>query len=149
MNIEEITVDHLLYEKALDLRYELFFKGFNLPKSVTADELESDSMHVVLSNGTQLLSYGRLSPLGSGTYRISQIVVPEKYRRNGYATIVVKQLVDLAKQAAPGMGKLKFRYRSLTVLGRLGARAIEQGGSPLLGRRRDALLVTRIGLLGL
>ena len=58
-------------------------------------------------------------------------------------------LVDLAKQAAPGMGKLKFRYRSLTVLGRLGARAIEQGGSPLLGRRRDALLVTRIGLLGL
>ena len=98
MNIEEITVDHLLYEKALDLRYELFFKGFNLPKSVTADELESDSMHVVLSNGTQLLSYGRLSPLGSGTYRISQIVVPEKYRRNGYATIVVKQLIDLAKQ---------------------------------------------------
>ena len=57
-------------------------------------------------------------------------------------------LVDLAKQATPGTGKLNFRYRSLTILGRLGARAIERGGSPMLGRRRDALLVTRIGLLG-
>jgi len=58
-------------------------------------------------------------------------------------------LVDLAKQAAPGTGRLNFRYRSLTILGRLGARAIERSGSPMLGRRRDALLVTRIGLLGL
>ena len=56
MNIEEIEIDNPLYEKALDLRYRLFFEEFKLPKSVTADELESFSTHIVIMESEQLLA---------------------------------------------------------------------------------------------
>ena len=96
IDIREIREDHSLYEEALDLRYKLFFEEHGLPKSVTADDLESVSDHcVVLADGA-FVAYGRLSPLGSGTYRISQIVVPEEHRRNGYATMLINKLIEMA-----------------------------------------------------
>ena len=98
MNIEEIEIDNPLYEKALDLRYKLFFEEFKLPKSVTADELEPFSTHIVIMESEQLLAYGRLSPLESTTFRISQIVVPEECRRKGYATILIKELIVIASR---------------------------------------------------
>ncbi len=49
MNIEEISENQPLYEIAFDLRYALFFKDFDLPRSVTADELEPISTHLAIS----------------------------------------------------------------------------------------------------
>lgn len=82
-----------LYREALDLRYALFFKDFDLPKSVTADDLEPVSVHVALIEKNNLLAYGRLSPLDSETYRISQIVVYPRHRRKGYASRIVSELM--------------------------------------------------------
>jgi len=93
MEITEIEAASPLYDRALQLRYELFFKDFDLPKSVTADDLEGDSTHVALTNGDELLAYGRLSPLGDSTYRISQIVVEPSHRRQGYAIRIVIALI--------------------------------------------------------
>ena len=97
MNIEEISENQPLYEKAFDLRYALFFKGFDLPRSVTADELEPISTHLAISENEELLAYGRLSRIDSETFRISQIVVPDEYRRKGYATVIVNNLIKIAK----------------------------------------------------
>ena len=97
MNIEEISEHQPLYEIALNLRYALFFNEFGLPKSITADELEPISTHLVISENNQLLAYGRLSRIDSETFRVSQIVVPEAHRRKGYATMIVKNLIKIAK----------------------------------------------------
>ena len=97
MNIEEISENQPLYEKAFDLRYTLFFKNFGLPRSVTADELEPISSHLAISENGQLLAYGRLSPIDSDTFRISQVVVPDEHRRKGYATVIVNHLIKIAK----------------------------------------------------
>ncbi len=40
MNIGEIQKDELLYEKALELRYFMFFKEHNLSKDILNDEME-------------------------------------------------------------------------------------------------------------
>ena len=95
MRIEEITVTSQLYKVAMELRYTLFFKDFNLSKSVTADELEPVSFHIVITEGKELLAYGRLSPLESKVFRISQIVVPKKYRHKGYASTLLSKLIEL------------------------------------------------------
>lgn len=95
MCIEEISVDSKLYDDAMELRYALFFREFDLPRSVTADELESSSFHAVISKDDELLAYGRLSPIETGVYRISQIVVPEKHRHKGYASRLLRGLIKL------------------------------------------------------
>ena len=95
MRIEEITVTSQLYKVAMELRYTLFFKDFNLSKSVTADELEPISFHIVITEGKELLAYGRLSPLESEVFRISQIVVPEEHRHKGYASTLLGKLIEL------------------------------------------------------
>lgn len=95
--LKTITEDSDLYREALDLRYALFFKDFDLPKSVTADDLEPVSIHVVLVENGNLLAYGRLSPLESGAYRISQIVVYPVHRRKGFASRIVSELTRLGR----------------------------------------------------
>ena len=91
--LKTITDDSDLYREALDLRYALFFKDFDLPKSVTADDLEPVSVHVVLIENNNLLAYGRISPVDSGTYRISQIIVYPEQRRKGFASRIVSELM--------------------------------------------------------
>jgi predicted GNAT family N-acyltransferase len=100
MILSEIKRDSNLYHQALDLRYTLFFKDYGLDKSITADDLEGVSIHVVLSDGDKLIAYGRLSPLpiDEVSYRISQIVVEPDHQRNGYALIVLRELIRLATQ---------------------------------------------------
>ena len=48
MHIDEIQIGSPLYEIALELRYNLFFKEFDLPKKITADEMEAESTHNVV-----------------------------------------------------------------------------------------------------
>ena len=97
MRIEEISVTSQLYEDAIELRYALFFKEFNLPKSVTADDLENTSLHIAASEGEELLAYGRLSPIEPGVFRISQIVVPKKHRHKGYAFRLLCKIIELGQ----------------------------------------------------
>ena len=46
MRIDEISVESQLYQDALELRYDLFFRAFDLPRSVTAGELENSRFHI-------------------------------------------------------------------------------------------------------
>jgi predicted GNAT family N-acyltransferase len=97
MEFIEFNSKSPLYEETMELRFRTFFKDFGLPKSVTPDELEPESFHFVLLNKSGILAYGRLLPLGKGDFRISQVIVPEVYRRNGYASALLAKLIDRAK----------------------------------------------------
>ena len=96
MNVIEFKSKCPLYEEIMELRYCTFFKEFGLPKSVTPDALEVDSFYLALLNKSEILAYGRLSPLGGNDFRISQIIVPEVHRKNGYATILLENIIDKA-----------------------------------------------------
>jgi predicted GNAT family N-acyltransferase len=97
MEFLEFSNNNPLYEETMELRFRTFFKDFGLPKSVTPDDLEPDSFHLALLNKSELLAYGRLSPLGNGVFRISQVIVPEVHRKNGYATALLVRLIARAK----------------------------------------------------
>lgn len=124
MKIDVISVNNRFYDEAMELRYVLFFKEFGLPKSVTADELESVSSHVVISDGNELLAYGRLSPLGSGVFRISQIVVPKDHRSKGYASKLLRKLMEIAIAKGATTLQLNSQLSAKTLYQRLGFREI-------------------------
>ena len=50
-----------------------------------------------LVNKSGLQANGRLSPLGKGYFRISQVIMPEVHPRNGYASVLMEKLFDQAK----------------------------------------------------
>lgn len=124
MRIEEISVTNQLYDTAMELRYALFFKEFNLPESVTADELEGSSFHVAISEGEELLAYGRLSPIDLGLFRISQIVVPEEQRHKGYATLLLGKLIELGESKGAKTLRLNSQVSAKALYSRLGFREI-------------------------
>ncbi|BCE02266.1 GNAT family N-acetyltransferase [Marinicellulosiphila megalodicopiae] len=97
MEFIEFNSNSPLYDQTMELRYRTFFKDFGLPKSVTPDELEPVSFHLALLNQSEILAYGRLSPLENGVLRISQVIVPEAHRKNGYATALLLKLIKRAQ----------------------------------------------------
>ena len=97
MELVEFGTDSALYEETMELRYRTFFKDFDLPKSVTPDDFESESIHLALLIDRELIAYGRLSPLSQGVYRISQVIVLESHRGKGFARILLNKLIDRAK----------------------------------------------------
>lgn len=124
MRVEEITVTSQLYKAAMELRYTLFFKSYNLSKSVTADELEPISFHIVITEGKELLAYGRLSPLESEIFRISQIVVPKKHRNKGYASTLVGKLIELGISKGGKIFQLNSQLSVKELYLRLGFRVV-------------------------
>lgn len=124
MVIEEIEEGSQVYLEALELRYQLFFKEFDLPRSVTADKLEADSIHVALSENGVLLAYGRLSPLESETFRVSQIVVSENHRRKGHASAIVSELVKCAERRAARKVVLNSQLSVIPLYEKFGFREI-------------------------
>ncbi len=124
MKTEIIESGSSLYEAALALRYEAFFKEFDLPKSVTADELEVESLHIAIQRDGNLLAYGRLSPLGGACYRISQIVVRPNWRRRAYGSRIVTELMRCAAARGAAEIVLNSQVAVMPLYERLGFREV-------------------------
>jgi len=99
MIIERISTDEGFYQQAIELRYELFFKQFELPISIVQDELECISEHFAIGEGNDLLAYGRLTELNSREYKISQVVVRPSFQRKGYGKALLSSIIEFAKSA--------------------------------------------------
>ena len=97
MKTIQITIDHDFYQQALDLRYELFFKEFDLPKDVVKDQLEDSSKHLGIALDNELIAYGRLTDLGSENYKISQVVVRTSLQGSGYGKELLKGIIKYAQ----------------------------------------------------
>jgi predicted GNAT family N-acyltransferase len=97
MKIGEIRNDGLLYEKALELRYFIFFKEHNLSNNILNDEMEERSIHIAISQDDELIAYGRLSALINEEFQISQMVVSPNYQSQGYGVKLLLVLMRTAK----------------------------------------------------
>lgn len=96
MKVNEVKIGSELYKEALNLRYELFFRAHGVPENILIDEYENKSRHFVLVINLSLIAYGRLTIIDEDTYKLSQIVVKQQEQRNGYGTIILKELVTHA-----------------------------------------------------
>ena len=99
MNTFEIIPDHHLYEEAVTLRYELFFRDFGLPKEITCDDHEPTSRHFVTSKEYELIAYARLTHTGDDVYRISQVVVRPERQRKGFGREILSHVINAARES--------------------------------------------------
>jgi len=87
MEVCELEIGSRLYEKVLELRFELFFQKYNLPREILVDKHERVSSHIVIVNGELPIAYGRITGLGEGICQLSQIVVNLHEQENGYGAM--------------------------------------------------------------
>jgi predicted GNAT family N-acyltransferase len=109
MKISEISAQDDLYQEALELRYELFFKKHGLPKTILFDTLEEDSTHTVMTNESGLIAYGRLSEIESNEFTISQMVVRPTHQQKGYGSQLLVKIIQAA--LSKGAKKLTLEAR--------------------------------------
>lgn len=120
MEPSRIEPESNIYEQALDLRYELFFKKFKLPKSITIDELEETSEHFVIQKGATLVAYGRLTNLEGKIYKISQVVVQPSMQRSGHGTKLLQKMLSHAKSIGASRIELNSQVSVKSIYSRLG-----------------------------
>ncbi|MBD1559874.1 GNAT family N-acetyltransferase [Vibrio sp. S9_S30] len=120
MEIVEIKTNSELYERALDLRYALFFKEPCLPREILFDALESSSRHFAVVGDGSLLAYGRLSDEGGKIFKISQMVVQPNMQGKGLGTKVLSKLIDTALELGAIEIYLNARLHAVSLYERLG-----------------------------
>ena len=124
MNIIEIQIGSPLYAAALDLRYSLFFKKYDLPKEITTDDMEAESTHIAVVEDEELLAYGRLSMLQDYEYRISQIVVSPQHQGKGLSKLLLERLMIDAKATGARLLKLGAQETVVGLYESLGFRPV-------------------------
>ena len=97
MNVCELEIGSDLYNEAIELRYELFFRRHDLPRDILIDEHEKGSKHIALVDNKSLIAYGRLTDLGGNIYQLSQIVVQPHEQGKGYGSMIITELIRLAE----------------------------------------------------
>jgi predicted GNAT family N-acyltransferase len=110
MKVCQLETGSRLYNDALKLRYELFFQQHGLPVDIVADAYEKESRHIAVVEGNSLIAYGRFSILSEDVCQLSQIVVKPEQQRKGYGTMVLKELIGLARRR--GMKKIILNART-------------------------------------
>ena len=124
MKLGAIDKDDVLYEKALKLRYLLFFKEHNLPETVVLDEKEEKSTHIAISQGSELIAYGRLFALNKEKFQISQMVVSPIYQSKGHGTKLLSELIRTAENKGAKSIVLNARATATGVYEKLGFKTV-------------------------
>lgn len=95
--VYELMIGDSLYNKALELRYQLFFQEHGLAKEIVIDKDEIISRHFVIANKQSLIAYGRLTNKGNDEYQISQLVVALCKQGKGYGGKIIRALIMYAQ----------------------------------------------------
>jgi len=85
------------FEESREIRYNELFKDKNLPKSITADDLDNTSIHCIAKYGEQIIGYGRLS-IDGDKGKISQMAVKKEYQKKGVGKKIVLTIIKKAKE---------------------------------------------------
>ncbi|ABD79703.1 GNAT family N-acetyltransferase [Saccharophagus degradans] len=113
MKVELIEKDSLIYQKALMLRYDLFFKEHNLPFEILKDENEDKSFHLAAFNEESLVGYSRLTRFSRDSFQISQMVVSSNFQGKGCGSQMLSKLIQLA--LGQGAKKISLNARKSAI----------------------------------
>ncbi|MFM2478687.1 GNAT family N-acetyltransferase [Celerinatantimonas sp. MCCC 1A17872] len=115
-----------LYQEALDLRYDLFFRTPGLPREIMFDGLECSSIHVAVVDNDSLCAYGRLSEESPRRFKISQMVVRPNMQGQGLGTRVLTKLTHEALAKGAEEIYLNARLHAVSMYEKLGFQASGQ-----------------------
>ena len=115
-----------LYQDALGLRYDLFFRTPGLPREIMFDGLESSSLHIAVVNNGSLCAYGRLSEESPRRFKISQMVVRPSMQGQGLGTRVLTKLTHEALEKGAEEIYLNARLHAVSMYEKLGFQASGQ-----------------------
>lgn len=96
--VELIEYNSREYDRACQLRYELFFAEGNLPWEVVLDRRHTDYFHAAIVVQERVVAYGQLVPQSDRLYRICQMVVHPNYQRQNLGSKILYTLIEIAKQ---------------------------------------------------
>lgn len=80
------------YKDALKIRHDVFVKEQGVAVEDEIDELEGQTIHVVLYARQDPVATARIYDLGDGTYKVQRVAVQEKVRKQGYGAILMTEV---------------------------------------------------------
>lgn len=86
------------YDRACQLRYELFFAEHNLPEDIVRDKRHAEYFHAAILIQDCVVAYGQLVPHNNRIYQICQMVVEPNYQRQNLGRQILSTLIEIAKK---------------------------------------------------
>lgn len=108
VELRVIPGDHPLIAQVEDLCYRTLHEPFGVSRQDDWDQMDPGSTHLVAVVNGAVIGYARLLDEG-GWGHIRQVGVEPEWRRRGIATMLVKELVEIARQR--GMRRLYLNSR--------------------------------------
>lgn len=96
----EWTTDILsdTYKDALKIRYDVFVSEQGVSIEDEIDELEDQTMHVIIYDEVIPVATARIYDLGNGTYKVQRVAVQKEVRKQGYGAIIMKEVENKITQ---------------------------------------------------
>ena len=133
-----IDKESRFYEKIIDLRYNVFFKGLDLPKAIVCDEIEDSSYHLIcIDKKNDIKGYARLTIMKGHVACISQSFVTEPNRGNLKIYLGINnKYVSFCK--IKGIKKIvgSVRVKQISILRRFGCEVV---GEPYPSKKTGIL----------
>jgi predicted GNAT family N-acyltransferase len=114
-----IDADSKYYKDAVNLRFSVFYKEFDLDINVINDSDESTSIHLAAVAKEKVIGFGRLS-INRGTARISQMVVQRNMRGRGIGGSIMNILIERSIEKGCRLICLNSRLDAVSFYGRFG-----------------------------
>lgn len=119
MEYEFISKDNPEYEQVVKLRYDTFFKPYNLGWENIYDELEENAIHLVCTNGEEVVGYGRLNFADKNAV-VSQMVVKKGFQKQGIGTNILEKLIMFSLNKGEDKVVLSAKVEAIKFYERIG-----------------------------
>lgn len=80
------------YKDALKIRHDVFVTEQGVSVEDEIDELEDQTIHVVLYAEHDPIATARIYDLGNGTYKVQRVAVQKKVRKQGYGAFLMTEV---------------------------------------------------------
>lgn len=81
-----------IYKDALMIRHDVFVTEQGVSVADEIDELEDQTIHVVLYKEGEPIATARIHDLGAGTYKVQRVAVQAEVRKQGYGAILMTEV---------------------------------------------------------
>jgi predicted GNAT family N-acyltransferase len=121
-----IEYDSAEYHQAAQLRYQLFYREYDIPFAsiFTPQELEDLHLAIVDSSTNSVLAYGRLGRASMTEFKIYQMVVVPEYQRRGLGTRVLLALFEAASDRGASLVILNARLTKIPFYRKFGFQSV-------------------------
>lgn len=93
----EIISPHGNYQEALDVRYQVFVEGQNVPEDLERDGEDENCTHFLIRLGDEPVGAGRLRSIDESIVKIERMAVLPEYRDTGYGRQMLDRMLEFAR----------------------------------------------------